>query len=92
MHNDFYTALDIFIVVHLNNIPILSKNEEDHLKHLHSILENLSTHNFKAKYKKSGFALASVEYLDHTIQTGIFISNPLIICNILDKPIPIDIK
>jgi hypothetical protein len=43
MNNVFMEYLDKFMLVFINNILIYSKNEEEHEKHLHMVLQKLSS-------------------------------------------------
>jgi hypothetical protein len=44
MNSVFMPELDKFVVVFIDDILIYSKNEEDHAKHLHSVLQHLGDH------------------------------------------------
>ena len=53
---------------------IYSKDEEEHEKHLHSVLQKLWYHQFYAKMSKCEFWLKEVPFLGHVIlEGGIFI-------------------
>ena len=41
MNSVFMLELDRFVVVFIDDIMIYSKNEEDHAKHLHVVLQRL---------------------------------------------------
>jgi hypothetical protein len=62
--------LDKFIVVFIDDILIYSKNEEDHAKHLHIVLQHLRDHQLYAKFSKYEFWLGSVKFLGHTISSN----------------------
>jgi hypothetical protein len=65
----FMPELDKFIVVFIDDILIYSKNEEDHAKHLHIVLQRLRDHQLYAKFSKCEFCLDSVKFLGHTISS-----------------------
>jgi hypothetical protein len=59
--------LDKFVVVFIDDILIYSKNEAEHAKHLHIVLQRLRDHKLYAKFSKCEFWLDSVKFLGHTI-------------------------
>jgi hypothetical protein len=51
---------------------VYSKNEEEHVGHLHVVLQRLREHRLYAKLSKCDFWLKEIKFLDHTIsQAGI---------------------
>ena len=74
MNSVFMPELDKFVVVFIDNILIYSKNEEEHAKHLHMVLERLREHKLYAKFSKCDFWLKKVQFLGHIIsENGISI-------------------
>jgi hypothetical protein len=67
MNSVFMQELDKFVVVFINDILIYSKTPEDHVKHLHVILQRLRDHHLYAKFSKCEFWLDTVKFLGHTI-------------------------
>ncbi|MBW0569847.1 hypothetical protein O181_109562 [Austropuccinia psidii MF-1] len=62
--NDIFADfLDIFVVVSLDDIMVLSSSEEEHVKHVASVLQRLRDNNLFAKSSKCVFHASSVEYL-----------------------------
>jgi hypothetical protein len=59
--------LDKFVVVFIDDILIYSKNQVEHVKHLHIVLQHLRDHKLYAKFSKCAFWLDSVKFLGHTI-------------------------
>jgi hypothetical protein len=73
MNSVFMQELDKFVVVFIDDILIYSKTPEDHVKHLHVILQRLRDHHLYAKFSKCEFWLDTVKFLGHTISgDGIF--------------------
>jgi hypothetical protein len=60
------------VVVFINDILVYSKSEDEHTKHLHTILQRLRDHHLYAKLSKCDFWLRGTKFLGHTIsQNGI---------------------
>ncbi|MBW0463548.1 hypothetical protein O181_003263 [Austropuccinia psidii MF-1] len=57
--------LDIFVVVYLDDIMVFSSSEEEHVKHVASVLQRLRDNNLFAKASKCVFHASSVEYLGY---------------------------
>src|SRR5690348_16304446 len=55
MQSVFHPFLDLFVIVFLDHILILSKNREDHKKHVQQVLELLRKHKIYAKSSKCEF-------------------------------------
>ena len=55
MNSVFMPELDRFFVVFIDDILVHSKNEEDHAKHLHVVLQRLQDHHLYAKFSKCEF-------------------------------------
>jgi hypothetical protein len=68
----FMPELDKFVVVFIDDILVYSKNEAEHTKHLHNVLQRLRDHQLYAKLSKCDFWLREIKFLGHTIsQDGI---------------------
>ena len=67
MNSVFMPELDKFIVVFIDDILIYSKNEEEHAKHLHTVLQCLREHKLYGKFSKCEFWLKEVPFLSHVI-------------------------
>ncbi|GJV70579.1 putative reverse transcriptase domain-containing protein [Tanacetum coccineum] len=59
--------LDKFVIVFIDDILIYSKDEEEHGKHLKTILELLKKERLYAKFLKCDFWLDSVQFQGHVI-------------------------
>jgi Reverse transcriptase (RNA-dependent DNA polymerase)/RNase H-like domain found in reverse transcriptase len=62
--------LDEFCLVHLDDILIYSKTEEDHIQHLRSVLNKLRDHRLYAKLSKCELFKPSLLYLGHHISAS----------------------
>jgi hypothetical protein len=70
MNKVFMEYLDKFVVVFIDDILKFSKNEEEHNKHLHMILQKLRENQVYAKLNKCEFWLTEVSFLGHIISAG----------------------
>jgi hypothetical protein len=70
MNKVFMEYLDKFVVVFIDDILIYSKDEEEHEKHLHLVLQKLRNHQLYAKMSKCEFWLKEVPFLGHVISEG----------------------
>jgi hypothetical protein len=72
MNSVFMPELDKFVVVFIDDILVYSKNEAEHTKHLHIVLQRLCDHQLYAKLSKCDFWLGEIKFLGHTIsQDGV---------------------
>jgi hypothetical protein len=72
MNSVFMPELDKFVVVFIDDILVYSKSEDEHTKHLHTVLQRLRDHHIYAKFSKCDFWLREIKFLGHTIsQDGI---------------------
>ncbi|UYV71315.1 hypothetical protein LAZ67_8002606 [Cordylochernes scorpioides] len=56
-----------FVFVYIDDVLIASKNENDHIQHLHTIFKRLSDHGLTINISKSVFGKPSLEFLGHII-------------------------
>jgi hypothetical protein len=70
MNSVFVPKLDKFVVVFIDDILVYSKNEAEHAKHLHIVLQRLREHHLYAKLSKCDFWLKEIKFLGHTIFEG----------------------
>jgi hypothetical protein len=76
MNSVFMPELDKFVVVFIDDILVYSKNETEHTKHLHTVLQRLREHHLYAKLSQCGFWLKEIKFLGHTIsQEGITVDS-----------------
>jgi len=69
MNDVFREFLDDFVIVYLDDILIYSKTREEHLQHLHQVLQTLRKHHLYAKFSKCEIFKQKVEYLGHYISS-----------------------
>ena len=56
----------------IDDILVYSKNEAEHTKHLHTVLQRLRDHHLYAKLSKCDFWLSEIKFLGRTIsQDGV---------------------
>ncbi|MBW0477862.1 hypothetical protein O181_017577 [Austropuccinia psidii MF-1] len=68
--NDIFPDfLDIFSVVHLDDIMVFSSSEEEHVKHVASVLQRLGDNNLFSKASKCAFHALSVGYLGYVVSS-----------------------
>ncbi|GBG82993.1 hypothetical protein CBR_g36522 [Chara braunii] len=67
MTSEFYTMLDRFVLVYLDDILVYSRTLEEHLDHLRQVLETLRRAKFKANRDKCKFVRQALEYLGHFV-------------------------
>ena len=67
MNRVFSPYLDQFVVVFLDDILVYSKNEEEHAKHLRTVLETMRREKLYAKLSKCNFWTKSVSFLGHIV-------------------------
>ena len=63
MNKVFARELDAFILVYLDDILIFSKTKEEHLEHIHIVLEKLRDAKIYARLHKCEFYKDKVKYL-----------------------------
>ncbi|MBW0477414.1 hypothetical protein O181_017129 [Austropuccinia psidii MF-1] len=68
--NDIFSDFsDIFVVVYFNDIMVFSSSEEEHVKHVASVLQRLRDNNLFSKSSKCVFHASSVEYLGYVVSS-----------------------
>jgi hypothetical protein len=67
MDKVFLEYLDKFMDVFIDDILIYSKDENEHMKHLHLVLQKLIEHHLYSKLSMCKFWLKQVSFLGHII-------------------------
>jgi hypothetical protein len=66
--NDIFRAhLGKIVVIYLDDILVFRKTLEDHLLHVHIVLDILRTHKLWVKHRKSYFGQPSIQYLGFVV-------------------------
>ncbi|MBW0551112.1 hypothetical protein O181_090827 [Austropuccinia psidii MF-1] len=84
--------LDIFVVVYLDDIMVFSSSEEEHVKHVASVLQTLRDNNLFCKASKCVFHASSVEYLGYVVSSDGLKMESSNVKQILNWPQPKNIK
>nr|GEW52282.1 hypothetical protein [Tanacetum cinerariifolium] len=69
MNRVYKPYLDKFVILIIDDIPIYSKNNEEHEEHLKLILELLKKEELYAKFSKCKFWILKVQFLGHVIDS-----------------------
>ncbi|MBW0570777.1 hypothetical protein O181_110492 [Austropuccinia psidii MF-1] len=88
----FEDFLEIFAVVYLDDIMFFSSSEEEHLKHVASVLQRLRDNNLCAKASKGVIHASSVEYLGYVVSSDVLKMDSSKVQQILNWPQPKRIK
>jgi hypothetical protein len=76
MNSIFMHELDKFVVVFIDDILVYSKNEAEHAKHMHKVLQRLREHRLYVKLSNCDFWLKEIKFLGHTISEGGIVVDP----------------
>ncbi|MBW0514196.1 hypothetical protein O181_053911, partial [Austropuccinia psidii MF-1] len=91
--NDIFSDfLDIFVVFYLDDIMVFSSSEEEHVKHVASVLQQLRDNSLFSKASKCLFHASSVEYLGYVVSSDGLKMDSSQVQKILNWPQPKNIK
>ncbi|MBW0494977.1 hypothetical protein O181_034692 [Austropuccinia psidii MF-1] len=91
--NDIFAYfLDIFVVVYLDEVMVFSSSEEEHVKHVASVLQRLRDDNLFAKSSRCAFHASSMEYLGYVVSSDGLKMDSSKAQQILNWPQPKNIK
>ena len=64
-----------YCLIHLDDVIVLSKTEEEHLKHLHIVFDHFWEHNLRLKATECEFYWDEINYLAHHVsKEGVWLS------------------
>lgn len=92
MNSVFHDCVDKFVLVFLDDSFIYSKNEEEHLQHLQTILQRLHENKLYVKLSKCTFFQKEVQYLGHIILAKGIVVDPTKIKAISKWPTPRNVQ
>ncbi|MBW0518567.1 hypothetical protein O181_058282 [Austropuccinia psidii MF-1] len=92
LNDIFADFLDVFVVVYLDDIMVFLSSEEEHVKHVASVLQRLRDNNFFAKASKCVFHSSSVEHLGYVVSGDSLKMDSSKFQQILNWPRPKNIK
>ncbi|GBG91965.1 hypothetical protein CBR_g54061 [Chara braunii] len=92
MNDIFRDILEQYILVYLNDILVYSRTLEEHLRHLHDVLDRLRRHGFYAKLSKCRFAQHKVDFLGHYVSDQGLHMDDVKITAIAEWPAPTSAK
>jgi hypothetical protein len=92
MNKVFMEYLDKFVVVFIDNIPVYSRNEEEHEGHLRLVLQKLQDHKLYAKLSKCEFWLKQFAFLGHVISKGGISMDPSKVQDVLSWKTPMSVS
>ncbi|MBW0534485.1 hypothetical protein O181_074200 [Austropuccinia psidii MF-1] len=88
----FSHFFNTFVVVYLHDMMVFSSYEEEHVKHVASLLQILSDNNLFSKASKCVFHASSVEYLGYVVSSDGLKMNSSKVQQILNGPQQKNIK
>ena len=80
------------VLIYLDDLLVSSKNFDEHISHLQQIFDRLRAVNLKLHPKKCRFALESVKYLGHIINSQGLSADPARCVVLKDWPTPKNVK
>ena len=75
-------------LVYLDDIIVLGRTFEDHLKHLSQVFQRLREAKLKLKVKKCSFCRETVQFLGHVVSSQGVTADPAKIQKVVDWPVP----
>ncbi|GBG64943.1 hypothetical protein CBR_g48691 [Chara braunii] len=92
MNDIFRDILEEYVLVYLDDILVYSRTLEDHIRHLHDVLQRLHKHGFYAKLSKCRFAQRKVDFLGHHVSDQGLHMDDAKITAIAEWPVPTSAK
>ena len=81
-----------FVSLYVDDVLIFSETLEEHIHHIHLVLDKLKEAGLKLKPTKCSFVQEGVDYLGHVITSEGLSPNPARIEAVQTFPVPTDIK
>lgn len=88
MNNLLHDHLDNFVIVYLDDILIFSRTQEEHLRHLQTVLRILKDNKLYAAAKKCAFFKTEIEYLGYLVSANGIRMDPTKVASITNWPTP----
>src|SRR5207302_803662 len=88
INNALRLHLDQFCTAYLDDVLIYSETEEEHIKHVRIVLQELEHAGLQVKPQKCQFHVTSVEYLGYIITTNGIEMDPSKVKTIVEWPVP----
>lgn len=85
-------CLDRFALVYLDDILIFSKTKEDHVKHVHHVLDRLRDAQLVANLKKCEFFKTELEFVGYLVSGAGILPSPGKVKAIREWPIPTNVQ
>ncbi|GBG62857.1 hypothetical protein CBR_g34228 [Chara braunii] len=92
MNDIFRDILEQYVLVYLDDILDYSHTLEEHLRHLHDVLDRLHKPGFYAKLSKCRFARHKVDFLGHYVSDQGLHMDDMKITAIAERPVPTSAK
>ena len=92
MNYIFRKALNVYVLVYLDDIIVFSKTIEEHVLHLEKVFETLTNSGLRLKLTKCHFAKKEIEYLGHIISEKGVSPDKNKIISVRDFPTPLNVK
>jgi hypothetical protein len=84
----FAEHVDRFVIVYLDDIMIYLQNEEDHVRHVRTVLELLCSAGLYAKATKYEFHKTKLEFLGFVVGTNGISMDPKKVATVMNWPTP----
>jgi hypothetical protein len=81
-------AMQIYVMVYLDDVVIFSSDISEHCVHLHQVLSILSRHGLKLKLSKCEFGRNRIHYLGHVLDADGVHVDPAKVSAVADMPLP----
>ena len=92
MNQLFSVFLRKFVIVFFDDILVYSSSVANHIGHLESVLDTLSSNHFYLKLSKCFFCQGQIEYLGHIVTAAGVQANPQKLEAMVHRPVPSNLK